>query len=113
MKAASILEGAAAMLISNPDKWGIGDYAEDVNGIEVSPNSREAVRFCMMGAMAKYARLDPKDKRLDPAINVLYDYLKGQGHPFIGGFNDADGRTLGEVTDALRGAASLARERKL
>lgn len=91
----------AAALIEQPGRWTQGSYAKDRNGFPVSHTSKEAICFCMMGAV--YKVVPYKEDNLLSGVRSLLRPIIGDAGPF----NDAPGRTAQEVAEAMRKAAAL------
>jgi hypothetical protein len=62
-----VIEQARA-LIADPAAWTQGEFARDVSGNAVSWRSREAVQFCLWGALNRAAYEMTGDKRQSIAL---------------------------------------------
>lgn len=91
-------------LISNPDNWGKGARAIDVDGVRVSPTSEKAVCFCMIGAIQR-AEIIVGSFHLSDAITFMQSMVP---HGSIAGFNDQPYRTHEDVMDMFRVAKAAA-----
>jgi len=96
----------AADLIEPEGAWTQREDARSKNGRYVEPLSRDAVSFCMWGAIERAAGLTSPMV----ALNVVGGLVP---LGLIAGFNDAPERTQPEVVAKLREAAAKAREQGL
>lgn len=85
-------------LISDPARWTQGEFARDVEGVGVAPNSDKATCWCALGALRRVTR----------SFNVPWRLIGGisQNHLYITDFND--GHTHVDVLAAFD--AAIARE---
>lgn len=96
---------AAKALIVDPKNWIKGKYASSVDDCEVSPLAKDAVKFCMVGALAKASGLfscsypgdrlheqrllAPFHKSVDGAIPFFNDHPFRQHHEVMAAFDAA------------------------
>ena len=100
---AEVLERAAD-LIEPEGKWVKGDFARNINGDSLENGYDDgAVCFCALGAIE---HIVGEGECTTPYKWVVADVV-GRSTT---AFNDALGRTQAEVVEALRKAATLARE---
>jgi len=103
---ADVLERAAD-LIEPEGAWTRGAAARDGSYDPTSFDNREAICWCMMGAISKVAGgVRPMSDIAGQARDQL---RKAIDTPWITDFNDNEDRTQPEVVAALRRAATLAR----
>lgn len=105
-----VLEGALHRLESG---WTTGHQARARNGRPVHPESKEAVTFCMFGALrAEALELDPAQglRLAEDAARYLGSVMKQLGQPILKQsaprtlmqWNDAPGRNVEDVLDIYR-----------
>lgn len=95
MNASMILESARALLASK-GMWTQGAFARNRKGLSTSPHGKKACSFCMVGAIDSVSYGERGNMA---AIRLLRGVLpKGAT---IGVWNDAPGRTQGEVLSAF------------
>lgn len=89
-------------LLSTPEKWCKGDYAQDETGNPVASHDDRAARFCLLGAVnrcyAEDARLEPIRKLAD----VIHDHTDGTCHITL--FNDRPDTTYDDLRAVLEAA---------
>lgn len=88
-------------LLDGPEKWTQGEGARDENGVPVYYNAKNAVCWCLMGALAKcYGSLTPD---WYAAVDKVNDALT-QKHKniLVIKWNDDPNRTWQEVHDLLK-----------
>ena len=83
--------------LSEPGKWTKGGYARDKQGRLTRSNSKDAVCFCMLGAM-RTARDAGNQQN---AANVLLSVLAPLGYGSIPSFNDSPTTTHADVLSVL------------
>jgi hypothetical protein len=94
----------AAALIENPDAWTQGVVARDADNAPTQPDSTDACRWCLIGAVVKAA--DGNIPALRAAVTCLHSAMKQKTalkRARIGNFNDS--HTHAEVLELLREAA--------
>ena len=62
---------AARALIDAPEKWTRGFYARDTHGVLVYPTSRDAVCFCIQGALRRVVASDGFTRLTEDAENAI------------------------------------------
>lgn len=96
-------------ILSQPDAWTKGRYAETRNGDTCNPRSETAVRWCMLGAIDRAMEEQP-DCAYRNAVMKVATYLREALHVqviadktnIISHWNDAPERTAEDVIDVLR-----------
>jgi hypothetical protein len=89
-------------LLAAPGAWTKWAEARTATGIVTSPNSSDAVCFCLRGAQHRLGMSEDACDYLHSAIN------KATGYPFWVDFNDAHNRTHLEVVEMIERAALAA-----
>jgi hypothetical protein len=93
----------ALALIENPEAWTQGASAQDSAGLPVPPESPQACRWCILGAIDKASNYDYN--RWLEATRQIRDVLRGKATSIsIAAFNDS--HTHAEVLALLRKAAA-------
>lgn len=96
---AADLRAAAKLLVEKG--WTQGYYAHDAAGNDTEANTKDAVCFCALGALARVRGVSfPSD--VDPMALALCRVI---GTRDVDSWNDAPGRTAEEVIAALLAAA--------
>lgn len=89
-------------LLSSPKKWTQEYYSYDKDGNRCEPNSKEAVCWCLGGAVLRcysHKNITQREKiivKLQKVLNGKLDRVKEHGNP-ISGWNDFPGRKFEEV----------------
>ena len=102
---------AAADLIEPEGAWFQGEYALDAWSYPCSPLDEDAVCWCAMGAIRRV--LSAPDDNVDVMFLLMDALLRDFGSQDIDVWNDAPGRTQGEVVAYLRKVADDVEEGKL
>jgi len=101
-------------LEAHPEHWTQGHYARDSRGVAVTPDSREAVCWCMKGLFFREAAaLLLPNYRVTWHVTSLSDHvrsvLRRKGFlANVSAYNDNRDRTVTEVIETLREAAKEA-----
>lgn len=91
--------------------WCRNSNALDAAGVEVSPECRAAVRWCMWGAMRRAADWQRTgDAPLDAAMRTLAAATGGDPRRSVSAWNDAPRRTQAQVLRVFDKAIKLAEE---
>lgn len=89
-----------ADLLANPDRWGQGHAAMDPTGNDVDIASKDACRWCLMGAI----ELLYPDQFVEKC-DAITACLRARGWiDGIIGYNDEPTRTYDEIMDLVREA---------
>lgn len=101
---------AAREMIATPDRWTQSVSARDAAGGVTTPYSSDACSFCLYGAVQADLRRAMKQFGLSGTILVglAMDALETVIGSKVWDFNDAEGRTHGEVVAKLDEAIALA-----
>lgn len=100
MTPAEVLLAARDLLLTKG--WTQGAYARTIDGTSVAHVSRDAVSYCMIGAMGAVASFP----LVDDAADLVYAEIPRMLG--ISGYNDTPGRTREEVCDLLLRCAEKA-----
>lgn len=68
---------AARALLSDEKRWTRGDLAHDIDGAAVDPRSKNAVCWCVIGAVQKFSLGHQCD-----ALNRIHNVVGGSGSEF-------------------------------
>jgi hypothetical protein len=82
---------AVRAIVADPAHWTQGAYAKDSIGLQVTPQSNQAVCFCLAGALHK-AKANYMAGRFVENLTGIGDIID---------WNDAPGRTHDQVLDLL------------
>jgi hypothetical protein len=104
MKLSSLLVQARA-IIADPNKWGIQAFARDKSGYSTSAHSKNACRFCAVGALKKILGPDHNGGGL---LYEAWNYLDDAAGAPISYVNDSKGHA--EVLAAYDRAIRLANQ---
>lgn len=105
MNAAAIFERAADLCERG---WTQGALARDASGNECPPGSKDAVCWCLEGAIEAAAGRADRWVAFDAFIeHGYYGYTEDAPHDW----NDAEERTQAEVVASLRAAAASLRQK--
>ena len=88
-----------AELLSRTSRWTKGQYAVDSEGEVVSPRSKKAERFCLLGACK---RVYGNGKKSQKMMNKLRDAVRTYGFYGVPEFNDNEGVHFWTVKRAIK-----------
>ena len=98
-KVAANLLDKAAKFLSQPNRWCQTFWARDKDGRRIDWDSEDAVKFCMVGAIRRCAKMP-----------LTADLAESYLPPFHVRFNDEPGRKVKEVIKVLTDTASKVRK---
>lgn len=83
-------------LLDSSSKWTQGTFARDSDGYSVYPTHKDAVQWCVMGAL-DVCYPDPNE-----LLNKDWELGKAINSPSLAEWNDATDRTYEEVYEVLK-----------
>lgn len=89
-------------LLSKEERWIKGRFAVNKRGVEVRSENRQAVKFCLIGAI--YHVYHYNSSECQEAIIKIGNVLASKGFRNIFMFNDAPERTHAEVLAVIKEA---------
>jgi len=94
-------------LLSDESKWTKDAWARDANGDRCQPNSKNAVCWCLVGALTKIAK-----DRSDTVLHTIFKLTTGRrfGLNAVVRWNDAKKRTFADVKALIAKARAAAEE---
>ncbi len=95
---------AARNLLSDPARWCRNREAEDNEDRVVRPDSSRAIRWCVVGALAKFS--SPLDREFSDACDLLEEQAHAAGYLKLTAINDLGGHRM--VLEALDAAIATA-----
>jgi hypothetical protein len=85
-------------VLTGPDRWVKGSFAETATGWSVVSSSPEAVRWCLFGAYKKARAITGLNIGVDPFCALFAEHV---GHDAIAAWNDSSERKFEDVTALL------------
>ena len=100
-KKAAVRVRSVRGLLRSPKAWCKHSYAKNANGCDTPAQSKDAVTFCLAGALDRiYGSMYSRKK--DSAYDRLCKYLKRHYGTGIVGFNDRSSTTHAKVLKVCR-----------
>ena len=85
-------------LLSSPEKWTQRSYARDALGGTVQTRSKDAVCWCLVGALLKCYSGDAAFGDVNASLEAAIRRRQTKGTiPTLASWNDLEGRTFAEV----------------